>query len=313
MDLQLIIGLIILVVLYTSLDKKIKKYNYLIMGCILIFFVYFCNLLNKEGLNNLGLPINYNIKGSQEKYTIPKKYCTNGIKRLSPRLSEVLSNQYLGDIIKKNTIPNTETVDDVKFDEGEVPRYATSDSEYKGDAGWRGGIIKLPLDVKDGGFSVPMNICPKGSKEIKDPTTNDPSPYCSDMVGICVGQGGDDDWINNKHTEFQTREECQAKCNEIEKCTGYSYSKNKICEIYGPGINQNIEAPWGAHPTSINNVRGANGNNDYICSARYGRLAVVSNTDTSVIASNIRKQEEAGEYCSDKINNCLGSGAKEED
>jgi hypothetical protein len=80
----------------------------------------------------------------------------------------------------------------------------------------------------------PPQSCPTGSTP-----NNDNSGYCSDLVGKCVGSGGD--VVNTAAKIGVARDACQTSCDNNDSCVGYGHavytgsgrSPIGICYMYG--------------------------------------------------------------------------------
>jgi hypothetical protein len=97
--------------------------------------------------------------------------------------------------------------------------------------------------------------------------------YCSDLVGVCVGPGGDYMYVNAKYkTDVASRADCQAGCDAAPACVGYAYrASDGGCVVFGPGLDTDLAGGWDALPTPTTTIGGASGSSDYVCAAVAGR------------------------------------------
>jgi hypothetical protein len=97
--------------------------------------------------------------------------------------------------------------------------------------------------------------------------------YCSDLVGVCVGPGGDYMYVNAKYkTDVASRVDCQAGCDAAPACVGYAYdASNGFCYVYGPGLDTDLAGGWFAYSNPTATIGGADGGSLYVCAAVAGR------------------------------------------
>ena len=77
--------------------------------------------------------------------------------------------------------------------------------------------------------------------------------YQEPLVGPCRGPGGPLDKVNGRSAVEHTQGNCEAACDAVTDCTGYSYcgTCNGVeCNLHGPGLDGACSDPRATSPVT---------------------------------------------------------------